>query len=357
VEVIRAALAARDFSHDAVEAIAAARRLSTRKVYEGKWRVLQSWCKTRKLPSLALTMPQLAEFFLWLFRVKNLAPGTIKGYRSMIADTYRHLGHADPGACKDLSDLIGHFELQRPVVRSLLPRWDLPWVLTWLNSARFEPLPLASLADVARKTCFLLALATAARVSELHALSVNPDCLQFRADGSVQLLTNPAFIAKNRLPAVGAQTINLLPLKGVDRSHISRRQDPVRALKIYLRRSRPYRRGRSRLFLPLYKAKEDISAQTVSSWLRWVIRSAYDDLSPSGAKRLKIRAHEIRAVSTSVALDRNCSVKDIIAAVGWRSDSTFARFYLRDLSVQRRNLSLVGDITVAQQHPPGRGPV
>ena len=87
---------------------------------------------------------------------------------------------------------------------------------------------------------------------------------------------------------------------------------------------------------------------TLSHWLRSTIREAYSELSPSKAKLLKIRAHEIRAVASSVALERNVAITDIIRSVGWRSDSVFARHYLRDLSSWRSSLNDVGPISAAQ---------
>ena len=352
LEVVRAAVAGRHSSHSAVEAIAEARRPSTLKVYEGKWRVFSAWCADRSLSPTRLTPPQLADFFLWLFEVKGLSPGTIKGYRSMIADTYRHLGLPNPGADKDLSDLLANLERRRPVRRQLIPNWNLPWVLTWLASERFEPLEMAPLKELTYKTCFLLALATASRVSEIHALSADKNYLQKRADGSIHLVTDPSFIAKNRLPSVGTQEVLLQPLRSSEDDPMARLHDPVRALRTYLRRTRSLRNGRSRLFLPIRRDKEDISIQTISAWLRAVISEAYNDLSPGGAKRLRIRAHEIRAISTSLALQRNCSIKDIVTAVGWRSDSTFARFYLRNLHSQREGLELVGELAASQKALP-----
>ena len=332
-----------------MERISAARRSSTVDVYEGKWKVFVGWCADVSLCPTELSPPQLADFFLWLFNVKGFAPSTIKGYRSMIADTYRHLGKPNPGQDRDLSDLMANFERMRPVTRSLVPRWNLPYVLSWLASKRFEPLKKASIKDLTLKTCFLLSLATAARVSELHALSTKESCLQWRQDGSVDLLTDPAFIAKNRLPSVGAQRIHLQPISSVDDSSISKLQCPVRSLEIYLRRTRTVREDRTRLFLPLRQNRRDISSQTISFWLRQVIREAYEDLSPGGSKRLRIRAHEVRAVAASVALARNCSVKDIMEAVSWKSDSVFARCYLRDMSGQKDNLDSLGTVAAAQQ--------
>jgi hypothetical protein len=58
------------------------------------------------------------------------------------------------------------------------------------------------------KCCFLLALATGRRRSELHALSVSESCIRFAADkSSVTFLTDPAFLAKNQLSEKGSGII------------------------------------------------------------------------------------------------------------------------------------------------------
>ena len=72
-----------------------------------------------------------------------------------------------------LSELIRSFELQRPVQRSLTPKWDLSLVLSCLQKAPFEPLHKVSKLHVTIKTAFLLALATAKRCREIHALAMD----------------------------------------------------------------------------------------------------------------------------------------------------------------------------------------
>ena len=72
------------------------------------------------------------------------------------------------------------------------PAWDLAAVLTYLNSAIFEPLQLASLRSLTKKVLFLLALATAKRVGEIQALSRSVSFV--RADACVSYV--PEFVAK-----------------------------------------------------------------------------------------------------------------------------------------------------------------
>ena len=192
----------------------------------------------------------------------------------MIADTYRHYGLYDIGKDKDLSDLMVNFDRSRPKTSRLFARWNLARVLTWLNSKNIEPLDSASVSDLTLKTCFLTSLASACRISEVHALSMEPNYQQFRDNGSVLLLIHPAFISNNRLPSVGTQSVQVLLLP-VDGDSNEMLHDPVLALTIYLRRTKPWRDGRTRLFLPTKQRMRDISPQTISSWLKKVIKGAY----------------------------------------------------------------------------------
>ena len=70
-----------------------------------------------------------------------------------------------------LRDLRHSFRLEHPLSSSRVPPWDLSRVLSFLCGPPFEPLSSCSLRELTRKVLFLLALATARRVSELHAVS------------------------------------------------------------------------------------------------------------------------------------------------------------------------------------------
>ncbi len=62
----------------------------------------------------------------------------------------------------------------------------------------FEPLSLADIKWLSLKTAFLMAISSAKRVSELNALSVAPQCLQWGPeDSKVMLWSNQAFFTKS----------------------------------------------------------------------------------------------------------------------------------------------------------------
>ena len=166
----------------------------------------------------------IAEFLIYLFSEKKYQISTIKGYRAMISNTLKFKTGNRIGSNPVLSELIRSFELQGPVQRSLTPKWDLSWVLVSLQKSPFEPLHKAYKLHVTIKTAFLLALATAKRCSKIHALAMDENHLRFnQSDGSVSLLVQTGFLAKNQLPSICPDPIVIPSLAGIcKREHLDR---------------------------------------------------------------------------------------------------------------------------------------
>ena len=84
---------------------------------------------------------------------------------------------------------------------------------------------------------------------------------------------------------------------------------------------------RHRLFVSPRRPSRSLSKNAVSFFLR-------DVISSSGASRPEVgrlRAHDVRSVSTSVAFHRNWPVSAVLESATWSSSSVFSSFYLRDL--------------------------
>ena len=146
----------------------------------------------------------------FLFSVKKCQVSTIKGYRSTISNTLKYKTGYNFGSHPVLSELIKSFARQRPVDRSLAPKWDLAFVLSHMCKAPFEPLDKASLFHLSVKTVFVVTLATARRVSEVHAFAIDSDHLRFsNLDGSLILRTQVGFLAKNQLPSRAPDSITI----------------------------------------------------------------------------------------------------------------------------------------------------
>ena len=170
----------------------------------------------------------------------------------MISNTLKFKTDNRIGSDPVSSELIRSFELQRPVQRSLTPKWDLSWVLVCLQKPPFEPLYKASKFHVTIKTAFLLALATAKRCSEIHALAMDSHLRFNQSDGLISLILKTGFLAKNQLPSVIPDPIIVPSLARIcKREHLDRLLCPVRSLKFYLKMTSSHRQNRTRLFLPI----------------------------------------------------------------------------------------------------------
>ena len=347
--LVRKAIRNKAFSRAVSARIAEPRRHSSTRLYNAKWRVFCKWAQEHDVLPTEATVQSVADFLLYLFRDLSLSPSTIKGYRAALSDTYALLGKPDVGKNPYISRLIKSFDRDRPRIRSLAPKWNLSWVLHCLAEAPFEPMYLADIKFVSYKTAFLLAFASAKRVCELHALSVLPSCCRV-SKLSATLTPEPGFMAKNETPDHHPPPIILHRLTEISDDEQSRRLCPLRALRIYLSRTKGCRNGRQRLFLPIKKGVQNISKASIARWICQAVLLSYKMLSDRHDLRqiLRVNAHELRAVSASWSYFSNCSLKDVMAAAFWRSETVFSSFYLRSLQAQAQDLFQLGPFTTAQ---------
>ncbi|XP_069129272.1 uncharacterized protein [Argopecten irradians] len=294
VKAISGGLAQAGFSSDVSARIARSIRSSSSAVYQSRWKIFCDWCIGRKIDPIKASVQLIADFLLYLFRERNLASGTIAGYRTTIASVLSFHDRREVGSSTSLSALIRGFSLDRPRVRQLAPQWNLALVLESLKGAPYEPLGSVSLKFLSFKTVFLLAFASGRRRSDIHALSVHSSCIRWTRDSSaVTLLTDPAFLAKNQ-------------------------------------------------------GQQDISSQSISRWICQVIKIAYELSNDLSRAKCKVRAHEVRALAASLALLNGSSFQDIMSAAFWRGQSTFTDFYLRSLSSHSEGLFSLGPVVAAQ---------
>ena len=97
---------------------------------------------------------------------------------------------------------------------------------------------------------------------------------------------------------------------------------PIRALKFYFKMTTgsSYHQYRTRLFLPI-KANQDISKASVSRWVSYTIKLAYRKLTQRNISFLKIKAHEVRALSSWAFFDK-VPLNEILKAAVWNQSST-----------------------------------
>ena len=180
------------------------------------------------------------------------------------------------------------------------PIWDIALVLQSLTGAPYEPLRTCDERFLAQKTLFLLALASAKRIGELHALSYRVS--HARNWGEVSFSFIPGFVAKTQDPSSLAPrfegfTVPALPNARNNRN--GRLLCPVRAVRRYLDRTAAHRPRCERLFVTVGRSKKKISKTTVSFWLRKRISRAYE-LSGTEQPVPAPRARETRGIAPSL---------------------------------------------------------
>ena len=348
LEVIKGFHQERGFSEAVAQRLAISQRQSSAVVYESKWKVFGEWCHVKQINPVKATVQQLADFLIFLFEEKKLAISSIQGYRSCISKVFLARG-IDISHDRDLNMLVRNFAIERPVQHREAPRWDLMVVLRFLMKPPFEPMNMASVADMTRKLAFLLTLATAKRNSEVWAFSAD---VRFGQDYNAATLSFlPNFLAKTMDPsrpetAYAPVTIPALgPSMGEDLP--DRFLCPVRALRYYLKLKHKGLdpNNRFRRLLCAFKLGHigDISKQTVSGWIRQLIKQAYSAVQDEDIPHLthtNFQARELRAFASSLAFHQNYSLKQVMEVASWRNNNTFVSFYLRDLSQ-------MGDVTTA----------
>lgn len=185
--------------------------------------------------------------------------------------------------------------------------------------------------SVTLKTVFLLALATARRVSEIHALQRTQ--LEISADRAV-IRVAEGFLAKNQKQGDSSLIIN------INANNSNGALCPVKSLRKYLDLTDQLRPDRSQLFISMVAPHKDVSINTISRWLAAAIRESYKKIDRSLLPH--INAHEIRAISASMFIRGN-SPEEILSTGLWRSKFCFLEHYFRKVDY---DLSDCGPIMV-----------
>ncbi len=260
-----------------IDTLTEARAPSTRRLYALKWGVFVKWCHQAHIDPVTCTVSDVLSFLQYRLDSGSL-PSTLKVYVAAIAAFRSPQGGQSIGRnAMVVSFLKGARRLHPPRPPSV-PPWDLEVVLRALSQPPFEPLTSVGLKELSLKTTLLLALASAKRIGDLHAFSVDSDCIRFGpGDCSVTLRPRMGYVPKSLSTSFKTQTVSLSALSS--ESTASREADtqtsvcPVRALRIYIGLSASFRQS-DQLFVCYGGCAKGraISKQRLSHWIVDVIR-------------------------------------------------------------------------------------
>ena len=176
--------------------------------------------------------------------------------------------------------------------------WNVDVVINYLYS--LSPSELLSLKDLSLKLVVLMALTSANRSSDLHALDLN--FRRYTPEGVIFTLPT---LTKTRRSG---------PLK---ESFYCRFKEeilcPVHTLKIYEQRTESLRTkdsNENRLFISFKKPHKPICSSSIARWMKTVLTAA-------GVNTEQFKAHSTRAAAASAAKSAGVSLQDIMTMADW----------------------------------------
>ena len=264
------------FSGRAARVMAGVLRESSSRLYQLRWKIFCGWCRGRGVAPVNATVPVVVDFLIHLRQDKGLSVSAVEGYCSALNSVLALKGR-DFAASREITTVLRSFSRSVNPVELRPPAWDVSLVLQSLTGAPYEPLRTCEERFLAQKTLFLLALASAKRIGELHALSYRVSHTRNWGEVSFSFVTD--FVAKTQDPSFLAprfEGFSVPALPNARNNRNGRLLCPVRAVRVYLDRTAPHRPRCERFFVTAGRSKKEIAKTTVSFWLRKTISRAYE---------------------------------------------------------------------------------
>lgn len=115
----------------------------------------------------------------------------------------------------------------------------------------------------------------------------------------------------------------------------------------YLRRTQDCCPRCSRFFVMVADLLRVVHPHNFSHWICPVFQRAHMDISEEDMCLVQVQAHEVRAVATNALFKKIRSIPAVLRAGTWKSMSTFASFYLRDVTHRYLDTFSLGPIVSA----------
>ena len=281
-----------------------------------------------------------------MFAERDRGPSALEGYRSAINSVWTFNGRSLNG-CPEIQSLLKTFRAERPRTVHHFPKWDLALVLRKLTLAPFEPLEGISQYHLSLKTVFLLLLASARRVGDIHA--IDPKRIHIQPN-AVTLQPYPGYLPKTASVAEGERRYMPIVIRRLS-NFASEPEDmklcPVRTLLAYDSFAKTLKAGRHEFFLSLNRPYTTVCKQTIAAWAVKLIKLAYSTDSENDRTLPNVNVQEVRAIAASLLHQATYSIEQVLAMATWASPTTFTSYYLREVSGLEGSLHTISPCIVA----------
>ena len=311
----RQVLEGKELMPGVVSTILSCRRASSNRLYSGyilKW---QAYCKRSGINPLA---PSVANLLNFLQELRE-EPDTHRGYSAICT------ARATVGSVIVLNDkneiledphiklyIKGLFNIEPPQPRFMCV-WDPNDVIDTLKLPPWSPSKNLNLSELSKKVIFLILITSGQRGQVSTALDL---------EQMVCSMGKITFKILNKDLKQGRPRYkpNLLELQSFPEKEVC----VVNHLQLYLKKTEAIRGDITKVFITSKKPYKPASRDTISRWVKSLLQQ-------TGVSITEFAAGSTRAAASSKASRAGVPLEDILKSGGWSRQSTFTRWYKKDV--------------------------
>ena len=312
---LRKTLSDEGISGQAGELIINARRKGTILNYESAWKKWDLWCSGKQIDPFKCSVNHILEFLSNLYE-KGLQYRTIGVYRSAISAYHLPINGINIGKHPRTSALMTGISNLNPPQPKYGFTWDVEKVLKYLRSLPTNS--ALSHKQMTLKVTMLLSLVAINRGSELKTLDLNY-LSKYSSKYSFSISQTVKHSRRGKVP----------PPVIFYRFPEDILLCPIATLDSYIDLTKTWRGKETQLFLSHVSPHKAIGKSTIARWLKEV-------LNLSGINTDHFQAHSVRGASSSKVSSKGLSVQDILNRGNWSNESTWQRFYHKEVETPAR---------------------
>lgn len=259
------------------------------------------------------TLQQVLEFLS--FQSKTVGYSAVATARSALS-SFIKIDGVKVGDHPLVSPFMSGLFNQKPALPRYTETWNPQIVLNHLKT--YPTTANLSLKQLTQKLVMLMALLSAQRTQTLQKLSLE----EMSASPGKYIFHISSLLKQTS--AKGGQNRHLFPITFTS-YNVDKRLCVVELLTAYIERTASLRKSTKQLLICYVVPHGPASKDTISRWIRQTMKDA-------GINTSVFKPHSTRGAATSAAKAANVPIHEIMNTAGWRSDSTFAKFYDRPIT-------------------------
>ena len=297
------------FSQQAVSTMIQARRQTTYKQYDSYLQPWYDYCVTHNVDPHFPLVSQAINFMANIRESRQLGYNAVNTMRSALSSVIFHPDSIPFGQRPEVKLYMKGIYNSNPPTPRYAQIWDPHTVLDFLRT--WSPATKLTLRQLTLKVVFLVLLVSGQRLQTLHSLDIN-----FMKQNTSSFTFVLSRLLKQSRPGYKNPRLTLKAYAPDKRICV------YTYLDAYLVKTKSIRGNITGLFLTFAKPYHHASKDTLSRWVKEILRLSGIDTSTYGP-------HSVRAAASSAAKRGGASVQTILDTAGWTNNSTFARYYNR----------------------------